>query len=77
MKLFKPTTMAVFGLGFLAGSRSGRGPWNAVENRISQLQSRTGGDMSGNGMRAMESSQGNVTTPEGPTTGTVRTPTEH
>jgi hypothetical protein len=59
MKLFKPTTMAIFGLGFLAGSRSGKGPWNAFENKVSQLQNRTGGGKgSGNGMRSMSSPEG-------------------
>jgi hypothetical protein len=43
MKLFKPTRMAIFGLGFLAGSRAGRGAWDAVENKVSQLQHKTGG----------------------------------
>ena len=63
MRLFKPTTMAIFGLGFLAGSRSGRGAWNAVENRISQLQNRSSGDsgMFGNGTRGVPN-QGKVTT---------------
>ncbi|MGH8972910.1 MAG: hypothetical protein ACRD0C_06865 [Acidimicrobiia bacterium] len=61
MKLFKPTTMAIFGLGFLAGSRSGRGPWNAFENKVSQLQNRTGGGNDhGNGMRSMDSPEGGV-----------------
>jgi hypothetical protein len=62
MKLFKPTRMAFFGLGFLAGSRAGRGAWDAVENKVSQLQHRTGGGDYGNGSRP-------VTSPEG---GTVR-----
>jgi hypothetical protein len=61
MKLFKPTTMVVFGLGFLAGSRSGKGPWNAFENKVSQLQHRTGGgDGYGNGVRSMDSPEGSV-----------------
>ena len=62
MKLFKPTTMAIFGLGFLAGSRSGRGPWNAFENKVSQLQNRTtgGGTGYGNGVRSMDSPEGGV-----------------
>jgi hypothetical protein len=59
MKLFKPTTMAIFGLGFLAGSRSGKGPWNAFENKVSQLQNRTGGGNSyGNGTRSTYSPEG-------------------
>ncbi|MGH9037252.1 MAG: hypothetical protein ACRD0O_15950 [Acidimicrobiia bacterium] len=59
MKLFKPTRLAIFGLGFLAGSRAGRGAWDAVENKVSQLQHRTGnGDMDGNGVRSMTSPEG-------------------
>jgi hypothetical protein len=59
MKLFKPTTMAIFGIGFLAGSRSGKGAWNAVESKVSQLQNRTGGGTGyGNGMRSMNSPEG-------------------
>ncbi|MDQ3947224.1 MAG: hypothetical protein M3357_19110 [Actinomycetota bacterium] len=59
MKLFKPTRMAIFGLGFLAGSRAGRGAWDAVENKVSQLQNRTGGGTNyGNGTRSMNSPEG-------------------
>ncbi|HEY3239841.1 MAG TPA: hypothetical protein VGL92_09780 [Acidimicrobiia bacterium] len=59
MKLFKPTRLAIFGLGFLAGSRAGRGAWDAVENKVSQLQNRTGGGGNyGNGMRSVDSPEG-------------------
>lgn len=52
MKLFKPTTMAIFGLGFLAGSRSGRGAWDAVENKVSAMQHRSSvGGLYGNGAK--------------------------
>ncbi len=61
MKLFKPTTMAIFGLGFLAGSRSGKGAWNAFENKVSQLQNRNGGNSFGSGSRSMTNPEnGNV-----------------
>lgn len=61
MKLFKPTKMAIFGLGFLAGSRAGRGPWDAVEHKVSQLQNRTGGGNNyGNGSGSMASPQGST-----------------
>ncbi|MGH9039516.1 MAG: hypothetical protein ACRDZ3_04725 [Acidimicrobiia bacterium] len=53
MKVFKPTTMAIFGLGFLAGSRSGRAAWDAVENKVSQMQNRNVGGLYGNGAKAM------------------------
>jgi hypothetical protein len=61
MKLFKPTRMAFFGLGFLAGSRAGRGAWDAVESKVSQLQNRMGEGKNtpyGNGARSMESPEG-------------------
>jgi hypothetical protein len=59
MKLFKPTRLAIFGLGFLAGSRSGRGAWDAVENKVSQLQNRSGGGTNhGNGTGSMKSPEG-------------------
>jgi hypothetical protein len=59
MKLFKPTTMAIFGIGFLAGSRSGRGAWNAFENKVSELQNRSsGGTTHGNGAGSMNSPEG-------------------
>ena len=61
MKLFKPMRLAIFGLGFLAGSRSGKGAWNAFENTVSQLQNRTGGNSFGSGFRSMTSpDNGNV-----------------
>jgi hypothetical protein len=53
--------MAIFGLGFLAGSRSGKGAWNAFENKVSQLQNRNGGDSFGSGSRSMTNpDNGNV-----------------
>lgn len=67
MKLFKPTTMFIFGAGFLAGSRSGRGAWNAFESKVSELQNRRSSGTSGhgNGMRAMNSPEGGATKKEG------------
>lgn len=47
MKLLKPSTMAVFALGFLAGSRSGSGPWETVQSKLSGLQNRAGGGYDG------------------------------
>ncbi len=75
MKLFKPTTMAIFGIGFLAGSRSGRGAWNAFENKVSQLQNRSGGSLhGGNGVGTKPGSH-DATGSQDTTTGTVRMPT--
>ena len=38
MKLVRMRTMGLFGLGFLAGSRAGRGPWEKAEATVGQLK---------------------------------------
>jgi hypothetical protein len=38
MKLFRMRTMGAFGLGFLAGSRAGRGPWEKAQATAEQLK---------------------------------------
>ena len=49
MKLFRMRTMGAFGLGFLAGSRAGRGPWEKTEATVEQLKAKmNGGPMGGN-----------------------------
>jgi hypothetical protein len=43
-------TVAALGVGFLLGSRAGRGPWDSLSSKLSQYQSRNGtGLYSGNG----------------------------
>jgi hypothetical protein len=54
MKLFgmRIRTLGMFGIGFLAGSRAGRGPWDKAQAGMEQLKGRvTGGEgsMSMNG----------------------------
>ncbi len=51
MKLLKPTTLAIFGIGFLAGSRAGRKPWDTVQGKVSELQHRGNGDPYASGVR--------------------------
>jgi hypothetical protein len=48
MKLFRMRTLSAFGLGFLAGSRAGRGPWEKAEATVEQLKGKiNGGPMGG------------------------------
>jgi len=57
MKLFRMRTLGVFGLGFLAGSRAGRGPWEKAQATVEQLKGKmnagsmdaSGGSASSNG----------------------------
>jgi hypothetical protein len=43
MRLLKPTRLAIFGIGFLAGSRAGRKPWDTFQGKVSELQHRAAG----------------------------------
>jgi hypothetical protein len=43
MKLFRMRTMGAFGLGFLAGSRAGRGPWEKAQATAEQLKGKVNG----------------------------------
>ena len=54
MKLFRMRTLGAFGLGFLAGSRAGRGPWEKAEATAEQLK----GKMNGMGGAGSASSDG-------------------
>ena len=50
MKLFRMRTLGVFGIGFLAGSAAGRGPWEKTQASIDQLREKvSGGAMDGSG----------------------------
>ena len=46
MKLFgmRLRTLGIFGIGFLAGSRAGRGPWDKAQAGMDQLKERVTGD---------------------------------
>ena len=47
MKLFRPKTLALFGLGFLAGSRAGHGPWEKAQAGMGQMKDKISGSMGG------------------------------
>lgn len=49
MKLFRMRTMGAFGLGFLAGSRAGRGPWEKAQATAEQLKEKVNGGPMGGG----------------------------
>ena len=53
MKLFRMRTLGMFGLGFLAGSAAGRGPWEKTQETMGQLKEKVNGPggipMSSNG----------------------------
>jgi len=67
MKLFRMKTLGMFGIGFLAGSAAGRGPWEKTQATMDQLKGKvSGGAMdgggygstSGNGIEGQPGSQG-------------------
>ena len=45
MKLFRPKTLALFGIGFLAGSRAGHGPWEKAQAGMDQIKGKMSGSM--------------------------------
>ena len=47
MKLFRMKTLATFGIGFLAGSASGRGPWEKTQASMEDLKGKVSGSMNG------------------------------
>lgn len=70
MKLVRMRTLGMFGIGFLAGSRAGRGPWEKAQSSMEQIKGKvnggsmgsTGGDSYGstspNGMDNQRGTQG-------------------
>ncbi len=49
MKLFRMKTLATFGIGFLAGSAAGRGPWEKTQTSMEELKDKVSGSMNGGG----------------------------
>jgi hypothetical protein len=47
MKLLRPKTLALFGIGFLAGSRAGHGPWEKAQESMGQMKEKISGSMGG------------------------------
>jgi len=47
MKLFRMKTLATFGIGFLAGSAAGRGPWEKTQASMEDIKEKVSGSMDG------------------------------
>ena len=62
MKLVRMRTLGMFGLGFLAGSRAGRGPWEKAQAGMDQLKEKVNG-----GDSMPMSTQDGFTSPRGNT----------
>ena len=58
MKLFRMRTLGAMGIGFLAGSRAGTGPWEKAQETIGQLKGKMDGKM-GNSMGSTSSNGSN------------------
>ena len=48
MKLVRVKTLGLFGLGFLAGSRAGRGPWEKAQAGMDQIKGKVAGGSGAN-----------------------------
>ena len=68
MKLFRIKTLATLGIGFLAGSAAGRGPWEKAQASMGEIKEKVSGSMNGggkygstspNGIEGQRGSQGN------------------
>ena len=55
MKLRRMKTLGLFGLGFLAGSRAGRGPWEKAQAGMDQIKGKVSGGSMGGGTGSMSS----------------------
>jgi len=61
MKLFRMRSLSMFGIGFLAGSAAGRGPWQKTQETMGQLKEKVN-----NGQGGMPtSSNGETNSPKG------------
>jgi hypothetical protein len=47
MKLFRMKTLATFGIGFLAGSAAGRGPWEKTQAGMEEMKGKLSEAMNG------------------------------
>lgn len=47
MKLFRMRTLATFGMGFLAGSAAGRGPWEKTQASMEDIKGKVSGATNG------------------------------
>jgi hypothetical protein len=58
MKLFRIKTLATFGIGFLAGSAAGPGPWQKAQSGLEEMKDKISGSMNGGGSQYGSSSNG-------------------
>ena len=58
MKLFRMKTLATFGMGFLAGSAAGRGPWEKTQASMGDLKEKVSGSMNGGSQYGTTSTNG-------------------
>ena len=66
MKLLRVRTLATFGIGFLAGSAAGPGPWQKAQAGLGELKGKVAGgngegqygSTSGNGIEGQRGGQG-------------------
>ena len=43
MRIVRMRTLGMLGIGFLAGSRAGRGPWDKAQASMDQIKDKVGG----------------------------------
>jgi hypothetical protein len=58
MKLLKMRTLGLFGLGFLAGSKAGHGPWEKAQAGMDQIKDKVTGSSMAPGGNGSTSSNG-------------------
>ena len=58
MKLFRIKTLATFGIGFLAGSAAGPGPWQKAQASMEEMKGKISGSMNGGGQYGSTSPNG-------------------
>jgi hypothetical protein len=69
MKLLRIRTLGMFGIGFLAGSAAGRGPWEKTQATMDEIKGKVSGGansggqgpMSANGIEGQRGGQGTGT----------------
>jgi hypothetical protein len=58
MKLFRIKTLATFGIGFLAGSAAGPGPWQKAQASLEEVKGKVSGSMNGGNQYGSTSANG-------------------
>ena len=70
MKIVRMKTLGMLGIGFLAGSRAGRGPWEKAQASMDQLKGKVGGTTGssssmGSGTNSSLTSSNGIDSPRG------------